>query len=135
MEIEITGQVIDSIAHSNSSTSRFLAKAWNDGWGKWFLVVLAGVLGGFFGFQQGLNLSSAGFFGIFLGTVAGLVVNPVPAQQIVLTSVLLVALSGILPIEKALSGYADPIVWLVLAACLLSRCMIKTGLGKRISLH
>ena len=38
------------------------------------------------------------------------------------------------PIEKALSGYADKFVWLVLAAFFISRAMIKTGLGHRIAL-
>ena len=34
----------------------------------------------------------------------------------------------------ALKGYADPVVWLVLAAFFLSCGMIKTGLGRRIAL-
>jgi divalent anion:Na+ symporter, DASS family len=38
------------------------------------------------------------------------------------------------PIEKALSGYADKFVWMVLAAFFISRAMIKTGLGHRIAL-
>jgi DASS family divalent anion:Na+ symporter len=44
------------------------------------------------------------------------------------------AVSGALPVESALKGYADPIVWLVLAAFMISRGMIKTGLGRRIAL-
>ncbi|MBV9959373.1 MAG: DASS family sodium-coupled anion symporter, partial [Acidobacteria bacterium] len=44
------------------------------------------------------------------------------------------AISGALPVESALKGYADPIVWLVLAAFMISRGMIKTGLGRRIAL-
>ncbi|HEV8590905.1 MAG TPA: DASS family sodium-coupled anion symporter, partial [Pyrinomonadaceae bacterium] len=39
-----------------------------------------------------------------------------------------------LPIEKALTGYADRFVWLVLAAFFISRAMVKTGLGHRIAL-
>ena len=35
---------------------------------------------------------------------------------------------------ECLAGYADPIVWLVLAAFFISRAMIKTGLGRRIAL-
>jgi len=37
-------------------------------------------------------------------------------------------------VDQALAGYADPIVWLVLAAFFISRAMIKTGLGRRIAL-
>jgi DASS family divalent anion:Na+ symporter len=35
--------------------------------------------------------------------------------------------------NQALTGYADPVVWLVLAAFFISRGMIKTGLGRRIA--
>jgi DASS family divalent anion:Na+ symporter len=36
-------------------------------------------------------------------------------------------------ISESLTGYADPVVWLVLAAFFISRGMIKTGLGRRIA--
>ena len=51
----------------------------------------------------------------------------------VLIGVAALALTGTLPTEEALAGYADPIVWLVLAAFFMSRGMIKTGLGRRIA--
>src|ERR1043165_10216629 len=43
------------------------------------------------------------------------------------------AVSGVLTVNQALAGYADPIVWLVLAAFFMARGMIKTGLGRRIA--
>ncbi|MFT3743209.1 MAG: DASS family sodium-coupled anion symporter [Pyrinomonadaceae bacterium] len=43
-------------------------------------------------------------------------------------------LTRVLPIERALAGFADKYVWLVLAAFFISRAMIKTGLGHRIGL-
>ncbi len=52
----------------------------------------------------------------------------------VLLGVSAIAITGALPIREALAGYADPIVWLVLAAFFISRAMIKTGLGRRIAL-
>jgi DASS family divalent anion:Na+ symporter len=52
----------------------------------------------------------------------------------VLLGVIAIAATGALKIEKALSGYADKYVWLVLAAFFISRAMIKTGLGHRIAL-
>ena len=51
----------------------------------------------------------------------------------VLLGVSALAIFKVLPIEQALGGYADPIVWLVLAAFFISRGMIKTGLGRRIA--
>jgi DASS family divalent anion:Na+ symporter len=70
---------------------------------------------------------------IFLGTIVGSIVRPVPGGAMVLLGIIAVALSGALPVDQALKGYADPIVWLVLAAFMISRGMIKTGLGRRIA--
>ena len=71
---------------------------------------------------------------IFVATIAGSILRPVPSAAIVLLGVTALALTGALPIEQALKGYADPIVWLVLAAFFISRGLLKTGLGRRIAL-
>ena len=52
----------------------------------------------------------------------------------VLIGVSALAITGTMPVAGALAGYADPIVWLVLAAFFISRAMVKTGLGRRIAL-
>lgn len=70
---------------------------------------------------------------VFAATIAGLIFQPVPGGLVVLLGVTALPLFGVMPIQRALAGYADPIVWLVLAAFLLSRGMIKTGLGQRIA--
>jgi DASS family divalent anion:Na+ symporter len=51
----------------------------------------------------------------------------------VLIGVTALALSGAMTVTDALRGYSDPIVWLVLAAFMISRGMTKTGLGRRIA--
>jgi DASS family divalent anion:Na+ symporter len=70
---------------------------------------------------------------VFVATVVGLTVQPLPGGAMVLLGVAATALFGILPVERALAGYGDPIVWLVLAAFFMSRGMLKTGLGRRIA--
>ena len=70
---------------------------------------------------------------IFAATIAGSIVRPLPGEAMVLLGVTAIAIFKVLPIEQALGGYADPIVWLVLAAFFISRGMIKTGLGRRIA--
>ncbi len=72
--------------------------------------------------------------GIFLATVAGLMLHPLPGGAIVLIGVTASTLAGALPIAKALAGWANPSVWLVLAAFFISRALIKTGLARRIAL-
>ena len=72
---------------------------------------------------------------IFAATMTGLVLQPIPGGAIVFLAVCVVAVSGLATVGQALSGYADSVVWLVLAAFFISRAMIKTGLGRRIALH
>ncbi len=81
----------------------------------------------------GITPKSWHLLAIFVATITGSIVRPVPGGAMVLIGVAALALTGTLPIEQALAGYADPIVWLVLAAFFMSRGMIKTGLGRRIA--
>jgi divalent anion:Na+ symporter, DASS family len=82
----------------------------------------------------GITPQSWRLLAIFVATIVGAVVRPIPGGAIVLLGVTAIMLTGTLPPAEALRGYADPIVWLVLAAFFISRGMIKTGLGRRIAL-
>ena len=73
-------------------------------------------------------------FGIFAATIAGLILQPIAGGALVLLAVTLAALEGGLTIREALEGYADPVVWLVMAAFFISRALINTGLARRIAL-
>jgi divalent anion:Na+ symporter, DASS family len=81
----------------------------------------------------GITPKSWHLLAIFVATITGSIVRPVPGGAMVLIGIAALALTGTLPTEEALAGYADPIVWLVLAAFFMSRGMIKTGLGRRIA--
>ena len=81
----------------------------------------------------GITAKSWRLLAIFLGTIVGSIVRPVPAGAIVFLGVAAVALTGTLTPAQALGGYADPIVWLVLCAFFISRGIVKTGLGRRIA--
>jgi divalent anion:Na+ symporter, DASS family len=71
---------------------------------------------------------------IFISTVAGLILEPIPGGGVVLLGVTAVALVGGLTMEQALAGYADASVWLVVAAFFVSRALINTGLARRMAL-
>lgn len=71
---------------------------------------------------------------IFLAAIAGLMLRPMPGGAIVLLAITAAAATGTLSIERALGGYADPTVWLVISAFLISRALLKTGLARRIAL-
>ncbi len=100
---------------------------------RWGIVLLAGLSVLLIPTPEGITPNSWRLLAIFVATITGSIVRPVPGGAVVLMGVSAIALTGFLPVRDALSGYADPIVWLVLAAFFMSRGMIKTGLGRRIA--
>src|SRR5688572_16661415 len=53
---------------------------------------------------------------IFLATIAGLMLQPLPGAVIVIIGLAMFVLLGGLPMAEALTGFASPSVWLVLGA-------------------
>jgi len=82
---------------------------------------------------DGISAKSWRLLAIFVGTIVGSIVRPVPAGAMVFLGVVALAVTGTLTTAEALGGYADPIVWLVLCAFFISRAIVKTGLGRRIA--
>jgi divalent anion:Na+ symporter, DASS family len=101
---------------------------------KWLIVVGCGVFIVLLPLPEGVTYEAWLLLAIFVSTIIGSIVQPLTGSAMVLLGVIATALFGALKIEKALSGYADKYVWLVLAAFFISRAMIKTGLGHRIAL-
>ena len=82
---------------------------------------------------EGVTPESWRLLAIFAATITGSIVQPIPGAAIVLLGVTALPLFNVMRVNEALTGYADPVVWLVLAAFFISRGMIKTGLGRRIA--
>jgi DASS family divalent anion:Na+ symporter len=101
---------------------------------KWAIILCSALVIALIPVPGGIAVQSWRLLAIFIATIIGSILRPVPSGAIVLLGVTAVALLGALPVDQALKGYADPIVWLVLAAFFISRGMIKTGLGRRIAL-
>jgi DASS family divalent anion:Na+ symporter len=72
--------------------------------------------------------------GVFLATVAGLMLQPLPGAAIVLIGLTMMAIVGGLPMGAALTGFSSASVWLVLGAMLMSRVLRDTGLSRRVAL-
>ncbi|MBI3983190.1 MAG: DASS family sodium-coupled anion symporter [Gemmatimonadetes bacterium] len=100
---------------------------------RWALVLGVGLAIAVAPRPSGITADSWHLFAVFVATVLGLTVQPLPGGAMVLLGVGATAILGIQPVAQALAGYGDPIVWLVLAAFFMSRGMIKTGLGRRIA--
>lgn len=82
---------------------------------------------------SGVTPQSWRLLAIFAATITGSIVRPIPGAAMVLLGVTALPVFNVMKINDVLTGYADPVVWLVLAAFFISRGMIKTGLGRRIA--
>jgi divalent anion:Na+ symporter, DASS family len=111
--------------HAAGHAGRF---AW-----RWALVlgVAAAVL--FVGPPEGITSQSWHLLAIFLATIVGSIVRPAPTGAVIFFGVCALAITGTMTPVDALRGYADPIVWLVLCAFMISCAVTKTGLGRRIA--
>lgn len=114
-------------AAEETLTTRDLLARWST-----VVAVVAGIL--LVPVPEGISAKSWRLLAIFLGTIVGSIVRPVPAGAMVFLGVAALAVTGTLTPAQALGGYADPIVWLVLCAIFISRAIVKTGLGRRIAL-
>ncbi|HMY71711.1 MAG TPA: SLC13 family permease, partial [Blastocatellia bacterium] len=120
---------------------------------RWAVTILAGVAVYLAPTPTGIAPQSWHLLAIFIATIVGSIARPLPGSAMVLLGVAAIALTRSMPLSESLTktvtdpkaletlrlkatlgGYADPVVWLVLAAFFISRGMIKTGLGRRISL-
>src|SRR5262245_24193246 len=82
---------------------------------------------------SGVTPQSWRLLAIFAATITGSIVRPIPGAAVVLLGITALPIFNVLKINEVLTGYADPVVWLVLAAFFISRGMINTGLGRRIA--
>ncbi len=123
---------------------------------KWAVVLGSGLSIALITPPDGIKPESWRLLAIFVATIVGSILRPLSGSAMVLLGITALALTRSMPLSEAairtlsnpndlkaietlrlksiLGGYADPVVWLVLAAFFLSRGMIKTGLGRRIAL-
>ena len=82
---------------------------------------------------EGITTQAMHMFAIFIFTVIGVILRPVPIGTFAFLGLVLTAATKTLKFEEAFSGFVHPIVWLIVIAFFISRGFIKTGLGERIA--
>jgi DASS family divalent anion:Na+ symporter len=70
---------------------------------------------------------------VFISVIVGMVIEPLPSSALVLIGLTAMAANGA-PMREVLGGFAEPSVWLVVAAMLIARVMLDCGLARRIAL-
>ena len=78
-------------------------------------------------------IKSLHLFAIFVATILGIIIRPLPMGAVCIIGVALCAVTGTLTIGDALSGYSEKTLWLIVSAFMFARGFIKTGLGNRIA--
>jgi len=100
---------------------------------KLFLCLLVGVVVWLIPPPEGMDIRAWRTFAIFLYTLLGMILKPIPVGAITLSSLFFLVLTNILTFKDAFSGFSAPIVWLIVLAFFIARGFIKTGLGMRIA--
>jgi len=70
---------------------------------------------------------------IFVATIAGIITQPLPVSAVALIGLTVSVLTRTLSMQQAVSGFGNPVVWLVVAAFFIASGFIRTGLGSRIA--
>lgn len=108
-----------------------------------FLVALAlGVTLWFLPAPAGLALAAWHMFAIFIATVVGIMSEALPKGAIAVLGITATALTRVAApgtttdaLARALAGFSEPTLWLIVIAFLIARGFIKSGLGARVAYH
>jgi hypothetical protein len=101
---------------------------------QWIVILVIGAIIWFIPVPEGLKPIGWHIFAIFVATIAGFIIAPVPMGPMAILSLSLCAILKLGTMGDLLAGYANTTVWLVVSAFFLARGFIKTGLARRISL-
>ena len=82
----------------------------------------------------GLTAPAWHLFAIFVAAIAAVLVGAFPLLTSTMIAVAAVVLTGTISASKAFGGFANPSVLLVVIAFLVAQAVVKSGLGRRISL-
>ena len=99
------------------------------------VVVLVGVAIWLLPAPDGVEPRAWQLLAVFVATMVGLVLRPLPMGAVALIAVAVAVLSGTLTIAEATAGFGNTVVWLVVAAFFIATAFVKTGLGTRIAYH
>jgi divalent anion:Na+ symporter, DASS family len=82
----------------------------------------------------GLTVQAWHLFAIFVAAIVSVLVGAYPLLTSTMLAVAAVVISGTIPAAKAFAGFANSSVLLVVIAFLVAQAVVKSGLGRRISL-
>lgn len=97
------------------------------------ITVLVGLLIWFLPVPTGLKPQAWHLFAIFVATILGFILQPLPIGALAFISISFTGLMGVLKPADALAGFSNSIIWLIVASFIFAIGFRKTGLGLRIA--
>lgn len=88
---------------------------------------------------EGVSENAWQLLALFIGTIAAIIGKALPIGAISILGISLVAITGVTnpgkpaaALQDALSGFSNPLIWLIGISIMVSMSLTKTGLGARI---
>ncbi|KAE9585982.1 hypothetical protein Lal_00010304 [Lupinus albus] len=95
--------------------------------------IATGVVLWFVPVPTGVTRNAWQLLAIFLGTIVGIITQPLPLGAVAILGLGVSVLTKTLTFAAAFSGFSDPIPWLIALAFFFAKGFIKTGLGNRVA--
>lgn len=102
-------------------------------WKSMSIVILMGLVLWFLPVPDGISANAWHLFALFVATIVGFILQPLPIGAVAFCGVTVSALLGVISVNTAISGYGNSTIWLIICAFLLARAFINSGLGRRIA--
>lgn len=84
---------------------------------------------------DGVDPRGMHMLGIFVGTILGLILQPLPTPTVALIGLAVAMITGTMnPATEALTGFSSSTIWLIVSAFFIAEGFLLTGLGRRIAL-
>ena len=97
------------------------------------IAIAVGLVIWFLPVPAGLKLPAWHLFAIFVATILGFILQPLPIGAIAFISLGLAGLLNVLKPADILTGFGNTTMWLIVSAFLFAKGFVKTGLGRRIA--
>lgn len=97
------------------------------------IALLAGAVIWFIPPPAGVDIRAWHLLAIFIATLLGIMIKALPMGAMAALGIAAAALTRVLTVQQALSGFGNTTIWLIVVAFFVSRGFIKTGLGSRIA--
>jgi DASS family divalent anion:Na+ symporter len=100
---------------------------------RFFVPLLVGISIWLIPVPMGMDPKGWSLFAIFTSTILALICRPLPLGAVCLISMVTAVMVGDMDLSQGLSGFGNPVIWLILLVFFIARAFIKTQLGMRIA--